>query len=142
MRQVLLNPWRELDQLHSEVNRMFSGRSFPWTIRGIDPAVNLWKNEHGYVLTTELPGVAEDALDITVTKNAVTIKGSRPQEALDEKATWVRRERPEAAFERTVELPDDVDPASAEASFDKGVLTIKLARPAEQRPTRLAVRRG
>lgn len=142
MRQTLWNPWRELDRLQNEVNRVFGNRSFPWVSRAPDPAANLWRNEHGFVLTMELPGVNPDALDITVTRNAVTIRGERAAEKIDEQASWVRRERSDAAFNRTIELPEEVDPQSAEASCDKGVLTLKLSRPAEQRPSKVTVRRG
>lgn len=140
MRHALWNPWRELDQLHSQFNRMFSGRSF--VPSGVNPAVNLWQSEHGFVLTAELPDINPDEVEITVNRNVVTIRGNRPSEKLEENATWVRHERSDAAFHRAIELPEEVDAQSAEASYEKGVLTVKLARPAEKRPTKLTVRRG
>jgi HSP20 family protein len=121
---------------------MFTGRNLPWAFRNADPAVNLWQNDSGLVLTMELAGVDPDALDLTITRNAVTVRGERPVEKLDEKTSWIRRERPETPFHRTIELPVEVDPQSAEAACEKGVLTIRLHRPVEQRPAKVAVRRG
>ena len=50
--------------------------------------------------------------------------------------------RPDASINRTVELPFAVDPQSAEANYEKGVLTIRLHRPKEHRPNKVQVRAG
>jgi HSP20 family protein len=66
--------WREMARLQNEMNSLFS-RFEPRT--NVFPAVNLWTSEDGAVVTSELPGVDLNDLDISVVGDALTIRGSR-----------------------------------------------------------------
>jgi len=131
------DPWRDLDQFRSavvgdRVRRASCGASFP--------AINLWQSEDGFRLIAEVPGLSADDLDITVTDDTVTIQGSHPQEPLEEGETLIREERTSQPFSRAVKLPCEVDPQQASATYEKGVLTLTLHRPAEHKPKKVAVR--
>jgi HSP20 family protein len=131
------DPWRDLDRFCSEavgerVRRASSGVSFP--------AINIWQSEDGFRLIAEVPGLSADDLDITVTDDTVTIKGARPQEPLEEGETLIREERASQPFSRAVKLPCEVDPQQASATYEKGVLTLTLNRPAQHKPKKVAVR--
>mgnify|MGYP002624660256 CR=1 FL=1 len=134
------DPWRELDQLRREVNRVFS--DWPRLTGGTEteaPAVNAWHNAHQLILTAEVPGLDPQKLDVSATANTVTIRGERAPEELKEGETYYRRERQVASFNRTIELPFEVDPQQTEAAYDKGVLTLTLHRPEEQKPRKITV---
>lgn len=135
------DPWRELDEIRNEMNRLFSGvrpsggRTRPEEF----PAINAWRSDHGLALTIELPGISPDQLEITVTANTLTVAG-KPTVADEEAGTYHRRERPTEPFSRTIELPFEVDPDSAEALYERGVLVLKLFRPQQQLPKKVTVK--
>lgn len=137
--QRTFDPWQELNTVAERVNRVFGGTPFQLPT---GPAVNVSGSDDVVVLTAELPGMNADAFDISVERDTVTLRGERGGETLDEGQSWIRRERPSGSFERTIRLPFEVDSASAEAVYEKGILTVRLNRPEEQKPRRVEVRRG
>lgn len=104
------------------------------------PALNVWEEEASYTVEAELPGFDAQSLDLSVADNRLTIKGQRARTALPEGGRVQRSERWTGSFERTVAFPGPVDAEGVSASFDAGVLTITLPKPAEQRPRRIQVR--
>jgi HSP20 family protein len=136
------DPWRDFEQLQREMNRLLG----QWQPRGTRqaefPAVNLWRSQDSVLLTAELPGLDAEKLDLTVSGDQVTLRGTHEAEESHDGDSWQRRERPRGAFVRTISLPFEVDSQSAEASYDKGILTVKLQRPEEQKPRKVAVRVG
>jgi HSP20 family protein len=127
--QSLWNPWQELDQIQQEMSRMFGRRTGRHSAPVGYPAVNLWADETQVVLTAEIPGLDPEQLDVTVNRNTIVLSGHREAGQPKEGETYFRRERSAASFSRTLELPIEVDPQSAEAEYAKGVLTLRIARP-------------
>ena len=68
----LLDPWREFDRMTRLVNRTDSYGSSEY------PAVNVWVNGDNAVITTEIPGIDRNTIDISVSGNTVSLSGSRP----------------------------------------------------------------
>jgi HSP20 family protein len=136
------DPWRELEQLRGEMNRLFSDWRRPVRRSAEFPAVNVWQNEQSLILTAEIPGATADAIDLTVNGNSVTISGNREAQVKGDNESYHRRERWAGRFSRTVELPVEVDPQQTEATYERGVLTLKLARPQEQQPRKISVKGG
>lgn len=136
------DPWRELNQIQTEMNRLFSGLARPGQRREAFPAINMYHNAESVVLTAELPGLDTEKLDLTVTGRAIAIHGAYGKAPLPDGETYLRQERPVAEFSRTVELPVAVDPQRAEASYEKGVLVLKLHRPEEHKPRKVTIRKG
>ena len=137
------NLWREMDQLQREMNRLFDssqqGRSFSSPSY---PAINLWINEDGQVISAELPGVRMEDIDISLTADALSLSGTRhPDEAVKE-AHYHRQERSYGSFSRTVQLPFMVDPDKVEANFKNGVLTIWLPRAEADKPRSITIKAG
>lgn len=102
------------------------------------PAFNVWSNENETVLTSELPGVKMEDLDITVTGKEITIKGARKDDG-EQDARYLRRERPAGEFTRAFELPYQIDSAKVEAKLTNGVLRIELPRAENDKPRKIAV---
>jgi HSP20 family protein len=133
------NPWKELDQIQREMGRLFGRRMAQPSPLGY-PAVNLWADDRSVVLTADVPGLEPEQLDVTINRNTVILSASPETEKRKEGETYYRRERPSASFMRTVDLPVEVDPNSAEADYSKGVLTLRMSRPVAHQPKKVAVR--
>jgi HSP20 family protein len=137
----LWDPWREIGQLQIEMNRMLAGaRTYTGFGQREFPPVNLYVNEHDLLLTLELPGIDPAKVDVTVTNDVVEIRGERPTEAVRSGENFDRRERPTGSFQRAVQLPFAVDPSKTEATYEKGVLAVRLSRPESQKPKKVVVK--
>lgn len=140
------DPWREIAEFRSDVSRLFNemGIVAP-TVGGRGPAVNLYGNPQGLLLTVELPGVDPESLSVTVSNDAVTFQAERPgpveQTATGEGAEkrFRRQERPCGILSRTIQLPYAVDADQSVARYENGVLSIRLPRPEQARPRKIAI---
>lgn len=135
------DPFAELRQLQSQMNRMFDGgaRSRHQS-DGTWPPVTMWLGDDSVVVTAEMPGVTKDDIDLTVRENTLIIAGKRNPSTEDEDAAWHRRERPAGEFSRSVRLPLRVDPDKVEARAKNGVLEIEMGRPDAERPRKIQVK--
>lgn len=132
-------PWSafggNIDRFNREFGRFIGNRS---QIATEFPAFNVWSNDEGAVITSELPGVKMADLEITVTGNAIGIKGVRKAEASAE-SWYARRERPAGEFSRTIELPFQIDAANVVAKLANGMLKIELPRSEMDKPRKIAI---
>ena len=136
--------WREMDQLQHEMNRLFSDR-FTTQNRPTAPAypaMNVWTNEDGVVITAELPGMRPDSIDISVSGDTLTLSGSRSPDELGENGKYHRRERTHGRFTRTIQLPFGVEAAKVEAVFEKGILHMSLPRLEAEKPRKITIKAG
>jgi HSP20 family protein len=148
MRPAKRNDSREvgspLTSLQREMNRLFE--SFfsdfgDWSLqplsgwwageREFTPRLNVSETDHEVRVTVELPGVDEKDLDISATRNTLTIRGEKRDEKEEKEESFYRVERSFGSFERTLPLPADVVTDQVDASFSKGILTITLPKTKE-----------
>jgi HSP20 family protein len=92
------------------------------------PRVDVIDREDELVVRAELPGVAKNDLDVSMTDSSVTIKASTKQEEKEEKGDYYRCEITQGEFARTVTLPAAVDGAKAKAKFKNGLLELTLPK--------------
>lgn len=133
-----LNPFEEMDKFFeshfpSGWMRPFDWPRMPWgelaaPFEGKTPNVDVIDRENEVVVKAELPGVAKDDLDISVSKNTVTIKGSTSHEEKEEKGDYYRCEISRGSYSRTLPLPAEVDDEKAKANFKDGVLELTLPK--------------
>ena len=132
-----MDPWRELRELRHEMNQVFESafgrRERPY------PACNVWTSDDDVFVTSELPGVVLDDLDISVMGNTLTLAGERKPAEDVEQSAYHRHERGAGAFSRTVELPARVVAEKVEAHFKSGVLTIRLPKAAEEKARKIQI---
>lgn len=103
------------------------------------PAVNIHADETGAVLTSELPGVKMEELEITVSGRQIVLKGERAAEEMPENGKHVRRERNAGPFERAMQLPFAIDANKVEAKFTNGVLEVVLPRAESEKPRKIEI---
>lgn len=122
----LWHPFRDFVRLQNDLGRLFDQPlKAPSTVPG-GPAVNVWKGEHGSVVTAEIPGLDVANLEVAVTGNTVTIQGQKLAEEQIQESRVQRRERVVGKFTRVLKLPYRIDTARTEAVYQKGVLTVTL----------------
>jgi HSP20 family protein len=130
------DPLRNMRRLEDEMNRLQERA----TARAPEfPAVNVFANQDGVILSAELPEVRTEDLAISIHRDSVTLSGDRRTET-EEARGYHRRERRHGRFVRTLSLPFMVDPKKAEAGLVNGVLTLQLPRAEEDKPRRIVVK--
>jgi HSP20 family protein len=103
------------------------------------PPMDLVEAEDHFVLKADLPGLSEGDVSIEVQDGTLTISGERKAEHEQREKGWYRIERSFGSFNRSLTLPDGVDPERIEASFDNGVLEVRIPKPEERKPRRISI---
>jgi HSP20 family protein len=110
------------------------------------PKIDVSEGKDGIEVTAELPGVEEKDIDVTLSKDVLTIRGEKKSERdeADKNKNWHLVERRYGLFSRSVTLPYQPDSDQVEAKFEKGVLRVRLPRPAEmaKKEKKIAIRTG
>jgi len=132
----VLSPFEEMDRLFDSYfsrgwMHPFQFSSFAKTaapFEGRVPNIDLIDRDDEFLIKAELPGVDKKDLDISVSQNSVTIKGSTRHEEKEEKGDYYRCEISQGSYARTLALPADVDEAHSKATFKDGVLQLTLPK--------------
>jgi HSP20 family protein len=130
----------ELDRLQREMNRLFERNSPRLRSAPNFPAMNVWTNEDGVLITAEIPGVSVEDIDISVIGETLTLSGERKPDLVEEDVRYHRQERGYGKFTRSLELPFRVDANAVEATFENGVLHITLPRAEVDKPKKISVK--
>jgi HSP20 family protein len=112
---------------------------------GSIPAVHFTETERAYEITSELPvGMGEKNVEVKFAEGVLTIKGEKQEEREEKKKGYSMRESSFGSFERTFQVPGDVDTDKIKASFKKGMLAVTLPKSAEARRAekRITVKTG
>lgn len=133
---------RELTQLQREMNELTRRALRPVTRRGarIFPSIIISAASEKLVVRTEVPGMALEDFDISVSGDILTVQGSRLTGEGLEGGWYHRRERESGGFNRAIRLPVEADGDKAEASYKAGVLTIHLPLKQEAKPKEIPVK--
>jgi HSP20 family protein len=106
------------------------------------PAMDLMEADDHFVLRADLPGLGEDDVSIEIQDNTLTISGERKSEHEERQRGWYRLERSFGRFSRSLTLPEGVDADAVSAEFDQGVLEVRIPKPQERKPRRVAIKAG
>jgi HSP20 family protein len=131
------DPFRELDRLTQQV---FGGASTPGTWSRPNPMpLDAYRRGDQYVVSFDLPGVAPDAIDLDVERNVLPVKAERRPPQVDEDVEMQVSERPLGVFSRQLFLGDTLDADRIEASYDSGVLTLRIPIAEQAKPRKIAI---
>lgn len=92
------------------------------------PKIDLVERDDEFLVRAEMPGVAKDDIDVSLTEDSVTISGKTHYEDKDEKGEYCRSEISHGEFYRTTYLPDGIDGQKASAKFKDGVLELSIPK--------------
>jgi len=137
-----------------EMERMFGAFPLGWmrpfqrewptwgelnAIEGKTPSVDLIDRDDEIVIKAELPGVDKKDMDVSVTKNTVSIKGTTSHEEKEENGDYYRSEISRGEYTRTLALPAEVDEDKVKATFKNGILELKLPKLKQSKRTTVKV---
>jgi HSP20 family protein len=142
-----LAPWRRRDELvdfQRSVNKLM--RDFfedePAFLSQIDaadvgatfaPRMELQEYDDKIVLSAELPGLSDKDVEVSIDKEALTVRGEKKEEKETKGVGRSFSERRYGVFERTIRLPASVDKDKISAKFEHGVLTVEVPKTPEAR---------
>ena len=135
-----IDPFRELAGFFENFADVTGARGREESTFGtFTPAVDVYEDEQNLVLKLEVPGMNEEDLKVSLENNTLTVSGERKFEKEEKEENFHRIERRYGTFTRTFRLPNTVDAEKVEASYDKGLLKITLAKRAEAKPKAIKV---
>lgn len=127
------DPFRELDRLAQQV--------LGTTARPAAMPMDAWQEEHEFVVAFDLPGVAVDSVDIDVERNVLTVRAERKPSAGGD-TEMLASERPRGVFSRQLILGDTLETDSIKASYDDGVLTLRIPVAEKAKPRKIEIQSG
>jgi HSP20 family protein len=138
------DPFRELANLHGQLNRAFGDvylRDEDVTSRGNwMPPVDIYETPtHDVVLKAELPDMTREDIEVTIEHNTLRLRGTKKAQADVKDEQYRRIERSYGTFTRSFTLPSTVDASKVSADYKNGVLTITLPFKEEARPRTINV---
>jgi HSP20 family protein len=139
------NPFLSLQQ---EIDRLFDDftHGFPSFGAGsanttkMLPTMDVAETEKEIEITAELPGLEEKDVQINIADNLLTIRGEKKAEKEEKDKNYRLVERSYGSFERTLELPEGVNPDAIKASIAKGVLRVTVPKPAPAQAKKIEVK--
>ena len=132
------DPWEEMTRLKEAMDNSIANYSAPLD-QVATPLINVFTGEDDVIVVSEIPGVDSKDVDLSVRGDLLTIKGDRQRYKVEEGETWHRRECKAGSFSRSIKMPFKVDESRVEASYDKGVLQVKLPRANEYKPIKIKI---
>jgi HSP20 family protein len=149
MAVVRWDPTRELDSLQGEMNRLFSsffdtptktrGNGNGGAARRWIPSMDLVETQDDFVLKADLPGMSENDVNVELENNVLTISGERQAEHEEQQEGYYRLERATGSFSRALSLPEGIDADAVAATFDNGVLTVRIPKPVQVKPRKVKI---
>jgi HSP20 family protein len=140
------DPFREFSTLQDRMNRLFrdsyGDREEALSTSTFAPPVDVYEDEHNITLKIEVPGIDEKDTDVKIENNTLTVHGERKFEKEEKEENFRRVERQYGSFTRQFTLPNTVDPEHVQATYEKGILKIQLAKKAEAKPKQIKINVG
>ena len=133
---------REIDSMY---DRFFEPDFLPSTLFGKGkwgPKLDVSEGRKDITVKAEIPGIEAKDFDISIDGRLLNIRGEKKQEQTEKEETYYRVESSYGYFNRTIELPTEVDPDKVDASYKKGILKIKLRKAKSSETRRIKVTTG
>ena len=116
-------------------------KSFPDDDSDGQLAVDVYQTQSDIIIKTMAAGIRPEDLDISITRDMITIKGNREDNSINiDDEDYFHRELFWGSFSRTILLPQEIEIEEAEATERHGLLTIKLPKINKDRQTKLRVK--
>lgn len=138
------SPFDELFTLRRAMDRLFDDdfvrpRTWRPVTLGAEPALDIMTTPDELVVKASLPGWKPEDVEITLTGSTLVIAGELKEEARRDNESWVLNEIRRSSFSRTLELPEGLLGDRATASFENGVLTLRMPKAEEVKPKQIKI---
>ena len=107
-----------------------------------DPTIDISEGRKHITVKAEIPGIEAKDFDISIDGRRLTIKGEKKQEQKEEDETYYRVERSYGYFNRTIQLPAEVNAAEVDATYKRGILKIKLRKSKAGEAKKIKITKG
>ncbi|MGD8975159.1 MAG: Hsp20/alpha crystallin family protein [Desulfobacterales bacterium] len=139
-----LKPYRKPGSIHNEIDNLlhefFGGPIHTGPLVGEWlPAADITETEDRVFVKAELPGIEEKDIDLSICGNVLTIRGEKKHLKEEKDENHYLGDRYYGSFRRTFQLPADIDPDRAEATYRKGILKISVPRVEEAKRKRIEI---
>lgn len=139
--------WDPLTDMRMALDRLYDeGFTRPWRALGTEGEasmpVEISDSEDAIEIKAQLPGVKAEDINITVSNDILNIKAEHREDRDDKEKNYVRHEIRYGSMQRSISLPGMVNTENAEATFENGVLRLKLPKAAEMKQRRIQVNSG
>jgi len=111
----------------------------PWSGEWLLP-LDVYQTEDSVVVKAPVPGVKPEGMEVTIEGNTLTLRGETKAEEEAREDNYILQERRYGSFCRSVTLPGGLDTDKADASYEDGVLTLRIPRREEARPKSIKVK--
>lgn len=140
-----LTPWTGMTSFKKEMDRLFERFLEPaWaevtTLGAWEPKVDVTESKDAVTVKAELPGVDQNDIAVSLQDGVLTIKGEKEEEKEEKGKQCHRVERAYGAFARAIRMPAAVDAGKVTATFKDGVVTITLPKAPEAKGTTIPVK--
>ena len=147
---MVWDPLDEVATLRRSMERMLEGAAAPRRTTTAHngnglvwrPSVEMFETDGEVIVRAELPNIDPEKVDVTVTHDAITLKGETKSEAEDKGRNYYRRELRYGAFTRTLPLATEVKNADAKATYKDGVLEVRIPKSERMKPASVKVQAG
>ena len=137
------SPFSELVSLRQAMDRIFDDNFFrPYAPLGESLGrlpLDVRSTGDALLVEASLPGFGPDDVDITLENNTLSIRAEKREEQTEESGDWLVREISRGAMMRTVALPTGLEPDKAEATFEQGVLTLRIPKAEQVKPRQIRI---
>jgi HSP20 family protein len=135
--QEMLNLRRTVDRLFDNVNPDHDWQPSTWGL-----ALDVVENKDDFIVKASVPGINPDDLDISYADDTLTIKGEIKSDNEVKENQYHLRERRYGSFARSITLPTKIKGDAIEASYQNGVIKLRLPKAEEVKPKRIAIKVG
>jgi len=135
----LLSLRRAMDRLFDEDFYRVASAESARSEQGLLLPIDVTTTKDALILEAALPGVRPDAVDITVENGTLTITGETGEDRTEEGASHLVREIRRGQFGRSVTLPNGLEPDKAEATFENGVLRLRIPKAEQVKPRQIRI---
>jgi HSP20 family molecular chaperone IbpA len=104
--------------------------------------VDVYQTADSIVIKSMIAGVKPEDLDISITRDSVTIRGHREEEKIAKEDDYFARELYWGSFSRIIQLPEEIDVDEADAIDKHGLLILKLPKLDKRKQSKLKVKLG
>lgn len=138
------DPFRDFMTLRNAMDRLFEeafAAPTRWALpsQGWGLALDLIEEENEFVVKAAVPGMRPEDLDVSLSADVLTIRGETKAEQETKEERYHIRERHFGSFTRSVRLPAPVDADNVAATYENGVLTVRIPKAEQVRPRKIAV---
>src|SRR6185312_15801923 len=126
------DPFRELDR--------FAQQALGTAARPAVMPMDAWREGDAFFVEFDLPGIDQESLELDIERNVVTVRAERP--AFDPNRDMLATERPRGVFSRQLVLGDNLDTERIDASYDEGVLRLRIPVSEKAKPRKITIGRG